>query len=175
MVRPRPWNDRPIRSIFLGRIENGVQLKHRSGADWKSAVELFECPIDSSGGSYKYTPAEYLQKLCNAKFGLCLAGYGAKCHREIEYYACGTVPIATPDCDMTGYLDPPVEGIHFLRAATPADVIRIIETTSRSMWERLSIAGRLWWKVNASAEGLFRLTANRINACLPTAGIALPA
>ena len=173
-VRPRPWNDRPIRSLFLGRIENGVQQKHRSGADWKSAIELFECPIDSSGGSYKYTPAEYLQKLCNAKFGLCLAGYGAKCHREIEYYACGTVPIATPDCDMTGYLDPPVEGVHFLRASTPADVIRIVETTSRSTWERLSIAGRLWWKVNASAEGLFRLTANRIHACLPTAGIALP-
>jgi hypothetical protein len=173
-VCPLDWTQRTIASLFLGRIENGVQKKHRETANWKIGVELFECPIDSSGGPYKYSPSEYLDQLCKAKFGLCLAGFGQKCHREIEYYACGTVPIATSACDMTGYLHPPEEGIHFFRAKTPDDVLHIVKTTSRSTWERMSFAGRLWWKENASAEGLFRLTANRIKACLPTAGIGIP-
>ena len=173
-VIPLSWKDRSIASLFLGRIENGVQQKHRSGADWKSAVEVFTCPIDSSGGPYKYSPSEYLEKLCSAKFGLCLAGFGQKCHREIEYYACGTVPIATPECDMTGYLNPPIEGIHYFRAKTPEEVKRIVAETSAIVWTRMSLAGRFWWAENASAEGLFRLTANRIKACLPYAGIAIP-
>jgi len=137
-------------------------------------IELFECPIDSTGGPYKYSPSEYLDQLCKAKFGLCLAGYGQKCHREIEYYACGTVPIATPECDMTGYVTPPMEGVHYFRAKTPEDVHRIIATTSRATWDRMSHAGRTWWHENASAEGLFRLTVNRIRDCLPYAGIGLP-
>jgi len=173
-VHPLSWKDRTIVSLFLGRIENGVQKKHRETADWKSAVELFECPIDSTGGPYKYSPSEYLDQLCKAKFGLCLAGFGQKCHREIEYYACGTVPIATPECDMTGYLHPPVEGVHYFRASTPEDVRRIIATTSRATWEHMSLAGRSWWREYASAEGLFRLTVNRIHKCLPYVGIGLP-
>jgi hypothetical protein len=173
-VLPHSWKDRSIASIFLGRIENGVQKKHRETADWKSVIELFECPIDSTGGPYKYSPSEYLDLLCKAKFGLCLAGFGQKCHREIEYYACGTVPIATPECDMTGYLNSPIEGVHYFRASTPEDVRRIIATTSRGTWDRMSHAGRRWWHENASAEGLFRLTVNRIRDCLPYAGIGLP-
>jgi len=171
-VRPRGWGERTLTSIFLGRIENGVQKKHREG-DWKS-VELFECPVDSSGGPYKYSPSEYLDLIGKSKFGLCLAGYGGKCYREIEYYANGTVPIAAPGCDMTGYLNPPVEGVHFLRAATSEELNHLVKTISRSTWERMSAAGRLWWKENASAEGLFRLTSNRIQTCLPYAGIGLP-
>jgi hypothetical protein len=174
-VHPLSWKERPLTSIFLGRIENGVQMKHRTGHTWASVIELFECPVDSSGGPYKYSPSEYLEKVRRAKFGLCLAGFGSKCHREIEYYACGTVPIATPDCDMTGYLHPPVEGVHFLRASTPAELTRVIAATSVATWERMSAAGRAWWRENASAEGLFRLTAARIQRCLPYAGIGIPA
>jgi len=173
-VHPLSWKERTIASLFLGRIENGVQKKYRETADWKSAVELFECPIDSTGGPYKYSPSEYLDQLCKAKFGLCLAGFGQKCHREIEYYACGTVPIASPECDMTGYLHPPVEGVHYFRASTPENVRHIVETTSRETWERMSLAGHTWWRDNASAEGLFRLTSTRIRECLPYAGIGLP-
>jgi len=173
LIRPCGWSERTLSSIFLGRIENGVQKKHREG-DWNSVVEVFECPIDSSGGPYKYSPSEYIDLIGKAKFGLCLAGYGGKCHREIEYYASGTVPIAAPGCDMTGYLNPPVEGVHFLRAATPKEFDRIVKSTSQSTWEKLSAAGRLWWETNASAEGLFRLTSNRIQKCLPYAGIGLP-
>ena len=170
-VRPCSWSERSITSLFLGRIENSVQKAHRQSADWKSALELFECPIDSTGGPYKYSPSEYLDQLCKAKFGLCLPGFGQKCHREMEYYVCGVIPIVTPGCDMTEFLNPPKEGVHYFRANTPEEVQKIIATVSRSTWERMSLAGISWWKSNASAEGLFRLTATRIQECRPYAGI----
>jgi len=154
----RNYESRAIRSLFLGKVENGVQRANRTQHNWADAVDLFSMPIDTTGAAYPYTQSEYLNKLSNAKFGLCLPGFGPKCNREIEYFACGTVPIVTDGVDMTHYLVPPKEGVHYLRANTPQDVRRIVETTSPERWTSLSSAGREWWKAFASAEGLFRLT-----------------
>lgn len=162
-----PYATRSIKSIFLGKIENGVQHAHRTGADWKSAVELFSMPIDPTGAPYPYTQEQYLEKLCNSRYGLCLPGYGPKCNREIEYFACGVVPIVTPGVDMKGYLVPPIEGVHYLTARTPDEVQSIVEKTKPEQWLRMSIAGRRWWNLYASAEGLFRLTWDRIEQCRP--------
>lgn len=161
------YKDRAIKSVFLGKIENGVQQAHRTGADWKSAVELFSMPIDPTGAPYPFTQEQYLEKLCNSRYGLCLPGYGPKCNREIEYFACGVVPIVTPGIDMKGYLVPPIENVHYFTARTPEDVRRIVETTRPEQWMRMSIAGRKWWSLYASAEGLFRLTWDRIEQCRP--------
>jgi hypothetical protein len=161
------YEHRPIKSIFLGKIENGVQHAHRTGADWKSAVDLFSMPIDSTGSPYPYTQEQYLEKLCNSRFGLCLPGYGPKCNREIEYFACGVVPIVTPGVDMKGYLVPPIEGVHYFTARTPEEVRIIVEKTKPDQWLRMSVAGRRWWSLYASAEGLFRLTWERIEQCRP--------
>lgn len=170
------WGNRPLSSLFLGKVENGVQKEHRCGQDWSSAVELFSMPLDSTGGPYPYTPRAYLEQVAKSRFGLCLRGYGPKCNREIEYMALGTVPIITDGVDMTHFLSPPREGVHFLRAKTPADVQRIVAQTPQDVWERMSAACHAWWRENASAEGLFRLTWARIEQCRPylTAGI-LPA
>jgi hypothetical protein len=158
---------RLIKSVFLGKIENGVQYAHRTGVDWKSAVELFSMPIDHTGAPYPFTQEQYLEKLCNSRFGLCLPGYGPKCNREIEYFACGVVPIITPGVDMKGYLVPPMKGIHYFTASTPEEVRTIVENTKPEQWLRMSIAGRKWWNLYASAEGLFRLTWERIEQCRP--------
>ncbi len=162
-----PYSRRAIKSLFLGKIENGVQHAHRTGADWKSAVELFSMPHDSTGAPYPFSQEKYLEKLCNTRFGLCLPGYGPKCNREIEYFACGVVPIVVPGVDMKGYLVPPIEGLHYFTARTPEDVRRIIEVVQPEQWTRMSIAGRKWWSLYASAEGLFRLTWERIEQCRP--------
>jgi hypothetical protein len=162
-----PYESRIIKSIFLGKVENGVQHAHRTGADWKAAVELFSMPIDPTGAPYPFTQEQYLEKLCNARFGLCLPGYGPKCNREIEYFACGVVPIVTPGVDMKGYLVPPIEGIHYFTAHTPEEVRTIVEKTKPEQWLRMSVAGRKWWNICASAEGLFRLTWERIEQCQP--------
>ncbi len=168
-----PWKNRTITSVFLGKIENGVQQKKRTTQDWSKAVELFSMPVDATGG-YPFTQEEYLEKLRHSKFGLCLPGYGNKCNREIEYMALGVVPICTPEVDMTNYLVPPREGIHFFRASTPAQVKSIVEACTPERWKRMSVACCAWWRENASAEGLFRLTWARIEQCKPFAGMLIP-
>jgi hypothetical protein len=171
----RGYAERPIASLFLGKVENGVQQAARCGTDWSRVVELFSMPIDTTGAPYPYTQAQYLEKLCMARYGLCLPGFGPKCNREIEYFACGCVPIVTGGVDMRGYLVPPREGIHYLRAETPADVVRLVATTSPEKWALMSAAGRAWWSAYASAEGLFRLTWARIEQCRPYLQVGLPA
>ncbi len=168
-----PWKDRSIASVFLGKIENGVQQKKRTAHDWSKAVEVFSMPVDATG-AYPYTQEEYLEKLRHSKFGLCLPGYGNKCNREIEYMALGVVPICTPEVDMTHYLVPPREGVHYFRASTPAQVKSIVDACTQERWKRMSIACCAWWRENASAEGLFRLTWARIEQCKPFAGMLIP-
>jgi len=170
----RGYESRPLRSLFLGKIENGVQHAARTGADWSTAVELFSMPIDSTGKAYPFTQEQYLEKLCSARFGLCLPGYGPKCNREIEYFCCGTVPIVTPGVDMKGYLVPPKEGVHYFTASTPEEVRRIVETTPAERWASMSAAGREWWRLYASAEGFFRLTWARIEQCQPYLQVGIP-
>ena len=154
----RGYKERKTQSIFLGRIENGIQKERRSTHDWSTSVSTFSMPVDSTGGPYKYSQDEYLDQLCNAKFGLCLPGYGPKCNREIEYFATGTVPIVTPGVDMTHYMVPPQKGIHYLVASTPDEVKAVQKTLTEDKWQQMSDAGKLWWQRYASAEGLFRFT-----------------
>jgi hypothetical protein len=168
------WSERPIQSLFLGKVENGVQKARRCGADWKSAVEVFSMPLDSTGAPYPYTQTEYLQKLRQARFGLCLPGLGQKCNREIEYFALGVVPIAVPEVDFTHYLVPPREGEHYFRATTPEEVRKIVAETTAEKWEAMSVACQTWWRQNASAEGMFRLTWARIQQCRPLQGLMMP-
>lgn len=170
----RGYDSRSIGSLFLGKIENGVQKAARTGVDWSTSVELFSMPIDSTGAPYPYTQKQYLEKLCQARYGLCLPGFGPKCNREIEYFACGTVPIVTPGVDMKGYLVPPVEGVHYFTAKTPADVQRIVKETDPKVWARMSTACRTWWRNYASAEGMFRLTWARIEQCRPYLAVGIP-
>jgi hypothetical protein len=158
----------------LGKIENGVQKAARTGVDWSACVDLFSMPIDSTGAPYPYTQKQYLEKLCQARYGLCLPGFGPKCNREIEYFACGCVPIVTPGVDMKGYLVPPIEGIHYFTATKPEDVKRIVTTTTPEQWARMSSACRSWWTQYASAEGMFRLTWARIEQCRPYFSVGIP-
>jgi hypothetical protein len=168
------WKERTTKSIFLGKVENGVQKSHRCAVDWSTAVDLFSMPVDSSGGAYPYTQEEYLEQVSKARYGLCLAGYGKKCNREIEYFALGTVPIVVGDVDMTHYLRPPREGLHYIRAKSPQEVRQIVETTPKHIWERMSLAGHVWWRDNASAEGMFKLTWMRIEQCRPYMDVGIP-
>ena len=170
----RGYDSRTIGSLFLGKIENGVQKAARTGVDWSKAVDLFSMPIDSTGAPYPFTQKQYLEKLCMSRFGLCLPGFGPKCNREIEYMACGCVPIITPGVDMKGYLVAPVESVHYFIAKTPADVQRIVKETDPKIWARMSTACRAWWRNYASAEGMFRLTWARIEQCRPYFGVGIP-
>ena len=76
--------------VFYGCIENALQDANRNKYDWSTCCDDFVLSSEP-----KYTQQEYLDKLSEAKYGLCLAGFGKKCHREVECMAFGTVPICS--------------------------------------------------------------------------------
>ena len=151
------YEKRKERLVFYGKIENSVQERRRTAADWESACSEFVMPKGDEK-PYVFTQKEYLERLTQAKFGLCLAGYGKKCHREVECMAMGTVPIVAAEVDMANYAVPPQEGVHYIRVQTPEEAKTMSETIKEDQWTKMSEACRLWWKENASVEGSWLLT-----------------
>jgi hypothetical protein len=145
--------------VFYGKIENARQFKVRSvkatGIDWSVACDEFVMPV---GGKYLYTQEEYLGRLAESKFGLCLPGTGPKCFREIECMALGTVPIVTPGVDMEGYAIPLQEGVHYLRAETPEEAKRLASEVSNDTWRTMSAACRKYYEDNLTPEAAWHLT-----------------
>ena len=151
------WSEREKFLVFYGKIENKVQEKRRKQHDWSRVCDDFAL-VDGDLKPHKLTPREYLQALANAKFGLCLAGYGKKCHREVECMAMGAVPVCAADVDMDSYANPPQEGVHYIRIESPEDVSVKVASLSEEKWAAMSAACKLWWKENCSAEGSWKLT-----------------
>lgn len=152
----RTWESRDQSVVFYGRSENAVQKERRGKADWASACSEF-VHVDGLQ-KYTYTQEEYLQRLANSRYGLCLAGYGFKCHREIECMAMGTVPIVAPEVDMENYAEPPQEGLHYLRVTGPEAITPLIQSITAERWTVMSAACRDWWQRNASVDGMWELT-----------------
>ncbi len=151
--------ERKKHTVFYGKIENAVQdvARRGKGEDWSYICDEFDLVIGSAA-KYKYTQREYLEALAGARFGLCLPGFGKKCHREVECMAMGCVPVITPDVDITHYANPPEEGLHFVRVDSPEDAYEKLAKISRASWEVMSAACKTWWKRNASCDGMWELT-----------------
>ena len=152
----RSWESRTQSLVFYGRSENAVQKKRRSGSSWAAPCSEF-VHVDGLK-PYPFTQEQYLEKLADARYGLCLAGYGYKCHREVECMAMGCVPVVAPEVDMANYADPPEEGLHYLRAANSDDIPAILEKITAERWTVMSAACRDWWARNASVDGMWELT-----------------
>ena len=93
----KSYEKRKTTLVFIGNIENSVQNKYRENKEWKKIVDNYHC---TTGKVHKFSQEEYLEELHNSKYGLCLRGYGSKCHREVELMALGTVPIVEKNVDM---------------------------------------------------------------------------
>ena len=157
------WNDRKPGVVFYGKTENKVQEKRRSTADWKDACSEWVM-VKGANESYPFTQREYLEKLSIARFGLCLAGYGFKCHREVECMAMGCVPLCAPEVDMDSYAVPPQEGVHYIRVKTPEEALTVANIMSEESWTKMSEACTQWWSSYASAKGSFELTRRLIES-----------
>jgi hypothetical protein len=152
------YANRGRRIVFYGRSENAVQAERRA-ADWGSVFGSNDEFVHVKGlNPYPYSQREYLERIANARFGLCLAGYGKKCHREIECMALGCVPVVAPEVDMESYAVPPVEGTHYLRCRVPGDLDTLLSSVDEGAWAKMSAAGHAWWLANASVEGSWNLT-----------------
>jgi hypothetical protein len=149
----RGFSERPIESLFIGNFENAVQQKHRTSQDWSKSVSEFHL---TGGTQHKFSPKDYLLKLAQARFGLCLRGYGVKCHREVELMAFGTVPIVTPNVNTTSYLEPLVEGVHYIRVSTPEQIPETILSISPEQWLRMSNACKDWYMRNIHSDNMWK-------------------
>tara|TARA_R100000008_G_scaffold17216_1_gene8582 strand:+ start:2122 stop:4632 length:2511 start_codon:yes stop_codon:yes gene_type:complete len=148
------YSERDISSVFIGNIENATQGSRRLNQDWSHCTEIFSM---LQGHEHKYTQEEYLNTMAKSRYGLCLAGYGRKCNREVECMGLGTVPIVAPEVDMN-YYDSPQEGIHYFRASSPEEVKALVAGTSESDWKRMSDNCVEWWNKNCSRWGSFKTT-----------------
>lgn len=144
--------------VFYGKIENAVQKKHRTVYDWSSVCDASEFVMVNENESPKYSEQEYIDKISQSHYGLCLAGYGKKCHREVECMAFGTVPVIAPEVDMESYANPPIEGLHYIRVKNPEDLKEKLAQIDDDVWYRMSQACKQWYKENCSVDGMWELT-----------------
>ena len=142
--------------VFYGKIENSTQKLNRTVYDWSKVCDDYYMACGNE--QPKFSEQEYLEKLSQAYFGLCLAGFGKKCHREVECMALGTVPVVASEVDMESYANPPVEGLHYLRVESPIDCVKKLSEIDNDVWWRMSKACKEWYRQNCSVDGLWNLT-----------------
>ena len=151
--RAKSYNERTIESIFIGNIENNVQNQYRnSDYNWENVLNVYHC---TKGTQHKFSQEEYLQQLANAKYGLCLRGYGSKCHREVELMALGTVPIITESVCIDSYMDPPQENVHCIRCNNPENLQTILTNITQEKWETMSNNCYEWYQKNVHSKNSF--------------------
>ena len=144
---PLAWEERKRGLVFYGKCENAIQAARREGS-WTEMCDEFS--MDAP-----YSQKEYLDRLAEARWGLCLPGFGWKCNREIECLALGVVPVCAAGVDMDNYAEPLVEGEHYIRLVG-ADAGW--QEPDEATWRRMSAAGRAWWERNCSVAGSWEVT-----------------
>ena len=162
------YDDRETESIFIGNYENSIQEKFRiTKKCWADVISEYHC---TEGSVHKFTHEEYLMKLRNSKFGLCLRGYGSKCHREVELMAFGTVPIITPDVTVKSYMEPLIENVHYIRVSGP-DEVTIKTKITEAKWNEMSGACYDWYQRNVYSTNCWN---NMISNILYSGNLRFP-
>jgi hypothetical protein len=152
------YSKKQFTTVFIAKVENEIQSSFRNPNKWNKFIDFFDLIIEEPGKPYKYTNKEYIDLIRYSKFGLCLRGFGPKCHREVELMACGTIPIITPEVDIDNYYNPPIENIHYIRVSKPEDIPLKINTITQEKWEQMSKACVDWYQKNCSVQGSFNTT-----------------
>lgn len=144
------WDDRKNTTVFIGNSENSVQEKFRfTNSKWEDVID---CYHNTKGNKHKFTQNDYLMELRKSRFGLCLRGYGSKCHREVELMAFGTVPIVTKEVSINSYYDPPVENIHYILVESPEQLKEKVSSITQDKWEEMSKACYDWYQKNVHSD-----------------------
>lgn len=148
------YSERSVESIFIGNIENNVQDKYRSNNNftkhnWNEVISEYHC---TKGTKHLFSHEEYLLKIRGAKYGLCLRGYGSKCHREVELMAWGTVPIITPDVNISSYMEPLIENIHYVYVENTEKLTEKIKLINENKWKEMSTSCHKWYMKNVHSS-----------------------
>ena len=155
----KTYDERTIESIFIGNIENDVQGKYRDNQSWESVLDEYHC---TQGSKHKFTHSEYLIKLRDSKYGLCLRGYGSKCHREVELMAFGTIPIVTDEVSVDSYMEPLIENVHYLKVKSPEELKDKIKGIHEQKWKEMSDVCYEWYQRNVHSKQAWNTMISRI-------------
>tara|TARA_Y100000389_G_scaffold204655_1_gene258626 strand:- start:16168 stop:18519 length:2352 start_codon:yes stop_codon:yes gene_type:complete len=147
--------NRKIETLFIGNNENPVQDKYRNNMEWKDVIEEYHI---TKGTIHKFTAEEYLYKLRDSKYGLCLRGYGSKCHREVECMGFGTVPIITENVSINSYINSPIENIHYIYVEKPEDLKEKLKNITEEEWKIMSKNCTEWYMKNVHSTNSWKLT-----------------
>ncbi len=149
------YDKREIESIFIGNFENNVQEKYRTNPNnsWESVLTEYHC---TKGQKHKFSHEEYLMKLRNSRYGLCLRGYGSKCHREVELMAFGTIPIVTHEVTMHSYMDPPIENVHYIRVKNTQEFKEKLQKMNEKKWKIMSRLCYEWYQRNVHSKNCWK-------------------
>ena len=154
------FEERNIESIFIGNFENNVQERYRNNnLKWCDVISVYHC---TKGEKHKFTNEEYLLKLRESKYGLCLRGYGSKCHREIELMAFGTIPIITPNVSIKSYSEELIENIHYISVENPDELKLKISNISVDKWKEMSLECYKWYQRNIHSDNCWNNMINYI-------------
>ena len=154
------YKDRTIQSIFIGNYENSEQAKYRNTQiDWSSVLTEYHC---TAGNKHKFSHEEYLMKLRNSRYGLCLRGYGSKCHREVELMAFGTVPIVTPEVNVDSYMEPLIENKHYIAVKDEEEFVEKLKVITEADWNLMSNACYEWYQQNVYSKQSFTNMINKL-------------
>ena len=122
-------------------------------------LDVYHC---TKGQIHKFTNEEYLMKLRSSKYGLCLRGYGSKCHREVELMAFGTVPIVTPEVTTDSYMDPLIEDVHYIKVSNTDEFKNKIKTIDENKWYKMSKECYEWYQRNVYSKNCWNNMINNI-------------
>ncbi len=148
------WDKRSNQSVFIGNYENSIQEKYRkTDVGWKDVISMFHC---TAGFTHKFTQREYLMNLRESKYGLCLRGFGSKCHREVECMAFGTVPLIAPEVSIDSYYDPPRENVHYIRVGSPEEARKKMSQITEEEWTKMSQLCYEWYQRNVHSDQCWR-------------------
>lgn len=154
------YHERTLESVFIGNIENSVQNRYRNdGNDWSKYIKLFEL---TNGNKHIFTQEEYFDNLRNSKYGLSLRGFGSKCHREVECLSWGTVLIVASDVNTDSYIEPLIEGVHYIRVQKANEIPGVINSIDETKWTEMSKAGIEWFMRNCHSDNSWKLTLRSI-------------
>ena len=144
------YKDREIETIFIGNYENNIQEKYRkTDIEWSTVLTEYHC---TAGDKHKFTAEEYLMKLRSSRYGLCLRGYGSKCHREVELMAFGTVPIVTPEVSIKSYMEPLIENKHYIAVKDPEELVEKLRVITEEDWKLMSKQCYEWYQRNVYSK-----------------------
>ena len=101
-------------------------------------------------------------KLRNSRYGLCLRGYGSKCHREVELMAFGTLPIVTPEVNVDSYMEPLIENKHYIAVKNEEEFVEKLKVITEDDWNLMSNACYEWYQRNVYSKQSFTNMINKI-------------